>query len=281
MSQAGTRAPGRVHEVTSLQNPIVKSIRALGDKKERDASGLFLAEGLKLAIDALEGGWRIRTLVFAKTALGNPLVEKTAARARASGGDLLEVSAKVLEAVTRRDNPQSVVAVVEQRWTPLERLEAGQGDVVVALDRVRDPGNLGTVIRTADAVGAKGVVLVGESTDAFGLEAVRATMGSIFAVPLSRASEKAFLDWRKGFPGLVVGTHLKGDVDYRRIPTRNRPVLLLMGNEAQGLPDALSAACDMLAKIPQAGRADSLNLAVATAVMLFELRRDRLTLEGA
>ncbi|HEV7255963.1 MAG TPA: RNA methyltransferase [Mesorhizobium sp.] len=281
MSEARTRAPGRVHEATSLQNPIVKSIRALANKRDRDESGLFLAEGLKLAIEALDAGWRIRTLVFAKTALGNPLLEKTAARARAAGGDLLEVSGKVLEAVTRRENPQNVVAVVEQRWTPLEKLGAGEGDVVVALDRVRDPGNLGTVIRTADAVGAKGVVLVGESTDAFGLEAVRATMGSIFAVPLFRAGEKAFLDWRRGFGGLVVGTHLRGDTDYRKIPAKNRPVLLLMGNESQGLPDSLSNACDVLARIPQAGRADSLNLAVATAVMLFELRRDRLTLEGA
>lgn len=281
MSGGAERLAGRVHEATSLQNPIVKTIRALANKKERDETGLFLAEGLKLAIDALEGGWRVRTLVFAKAALGNRLVETTAARVRASGGDLLEVSAKVLEAITRRDNPQSVVAVVESRWTPLDKLAAQGGDVVVALDRARDPGNLGTVIRTADAAGAKGVVLVGDSTDAFGLEAVRATMGSVFAVPLFRASEAAFLAWRTGFGGLVVGTHLKGDTDYRKIAVGSRPVLLLMGNEAQGLSQTLSETCDVLARIPQAGKADSLNLAVATAVMLFELRRDQLAIAGA
>lgn len=273
-----TRAPGRVHEVTSLANPIVKDIRALAQKKHRDEAEAFLAEGQKLAIDALDGGWTVRTLVFAKAARGNASVEKLAARVVASGGDVLEVSAKVLEAITRRDNPQAVVAVVGQRFAALEQLSPGPGDVIVALDRVRDPGNLGTVIRTADAVGAKAVVLVGETTDAFGIEAVRATMGSVFAVPIARASTEAFLAWRRKFPGLVVGTHLKGAVDFRTVRPGEKPVLLVMGNEQAGLPDALAEACDVLARIPQVGKADSLNLAVATAVMLFELRRDRLAL---
>jgi len=109
---------------------------------------------------------------------------------------------------------------------------------------------------------------------------VRATMGSIFAVPVARAGAEAFLDWRRGFPGLVAGTHLEGAVDYRSVEFRGRPVLLLMGNEQQGLPEALASACDSLLRIPQAGRADSLNLAVATGVMLFEIRRHALTLAG-
>jgi RNA methyltransferase, TrmH family len=274
------QAPGRVHEVSSLQNPIVKNIRALAQKKHRDEEKAFLAEGLKLAIDALDGGWAVKTLIFAKSARGNALVEKTAARALASGGDVLEVSEKVLEAITRRDNPQNVVSVLKQRTLPLERIEAKPGDVVVALDRVRDPGNLGTVIRTADAVGAKAVVLVGETTDPFGLEAVRATMGSLFAVPLVRASEESFIAWRGRVAFRTLGTHLKGTTDFRKLPKDGRPTLLLMGNEAQGLNEALSGACDLLTRIPQIGQADSLNLAVATGVMLFELRRDALTLDG-
>lgn len=274
------RAGGRVHEVTSLANPIVKDIRALALKKHRDAEKAFLAEGLKLVIDALDGGWTVKTFVFAKSGRGNPLVEKTAARVKAGGGDVLEVTAKILEAITRRDNPQAVAAVIGQKWLPLEKVAAAPGDVVVALDRVRDPGNLGTVIRTADAVGAKAVVLVGESTDPWGLEAVRATMGSVFAVPLARASADEFLLWRRTWDGVTVGTHLKGAVDFRTIKPGNKPVLLLMGNEQQGLPDQLAQACDVLARIPQAGRADSLNLAVATGIMLWELRRDRLSLDA-
>jgi len=280
MSEHEKRRPvGRVKEVTSLSNPLVKDIKALALKKFRDQNNAFMAEGLKLVIDALDLGWEIRTLIFAKAGRGNAAVEKVAARTVAAGGDVLEVSEKVLSSITRRDNPQMVVGVFTQRLVPLKDIRPASGDVWVALDRVRDPGNLGTVIRTVDAVGAKGVILVGDTTDPFSLETVRATMGSIFAVPVARASVEAFLAWRKGFPGLVAGTHLKGAVDYRSVDFSGKPVLLLMGNEQQGLPDDLAASCDRLLRIPQAGRADSLNLAVATGVMLFEIRRDALRLE--
>lgn len=270
---------GQVKEVTSLANPIVKDLRSLALKKFRDQQGVFLAEGLKLVIDALEQDWRIKTLVFAKSGKGNKTVEQVAARTFAKGGLVLEVTEKVISAITRRDNPQMVAGVFEQQYHQLAGLKPKGNDVYVALDRVRDPGNLGTVIRTADAVGAKGVILIGDTTDPYSLETVRATMGSVFSVPLYRASEADFLNWRKGFSGLVVGTHLKGAVDYRTIPYANKPVILIMGNEQQGLPDSLAGACDKLARIPQAGRANSLNLAIATGVMLYEIRREALTLD--
>lgn len=273
------RVVGQVKEVTSLANPLVKDIKALALKKFRDSQNAFMAEGLKLIIDALDLGWQIKTLVFAKAGRGNQAVEKVAARTVAAGGMVLEVSEKVLSAITRRDNPQMVVGVFSQKYMTLKDVRPKNGDVWVALDRVRDPGNLGTVLRTVDAVGAKGVILIGDTTDPFSLETVRATMGSVFAVPVAKATPDAFLSWRKGFPGLVVGTHLKGAVDYRSVDFSNRPVLLLMGNEQQGLPDDLAASCDRLLLIPQAGRVDSLNLAVATGVMLFEIRRGALTLE--
>ena len=280
MNERRSGAPGSVKEVTSLSNPLVKDIKALALKKFRDQQSAFLAEGLKLIIDALDLGWSIKTLVFAKSAIGQPLVEKVAARTVAAGGLVLEVSEKVLTAITRRDNPQMVVGVFAQRYMPLKDVRPTGNDVWVALDRVRDPGNLGTVIRTADAVGAKGIILVGETTDPFSIETVRATMGSVFAVPVVKSSPEAFLAWRRTFPGLVVGTHLKGAVDYRSIDYSSKPVLLLMGNEQQGLPDGLAESCDRLLRIPQAGRADSLNLAVATGVMLFEIRRNALTLNA-
>ena len=273
------RAVGQVKEVTSLANPLVKDIKALALKKFRDQQHAFMAEGLKLVIDALDLGWSIRTLVFAKAGRGNPAAEKVAARTVAAGGTVLEVSEKVLSAITRRDNPQMVVGVFSQKYLPLKDIRPGGGDVWVALDRVRDPGNLGTIIRTVDAVGAKGVILVGDTTDPFSIETVRATMGSVFAVPVAKAGVEAFLAWRKNFPGFVAGTHLKGAVDYRSVDFAGAPVLLLMGNEQQGLPDDLAESCDRLLRIPQAGRADSLNLAVATGIMLFEIRRGALKLE--
>lgn len=279
MNERHAGAPGQVKEVTSLANPLVKDIKALALKKFRDQQNAFMAEGLKLVIDALDLGWQIRTLVFAKAGRGNAAVEKVAARTVAAGGTVLEVSEKVLVAITRRDNPQMVVGVFSQKFLALKDIRAQSDDVWVALDRVRDPGNLGTVIRTVDAVGARGVILVGDTTDPFSVETVRATMGSIFAVPVVKATTEAFLAWRGGFSGLVAGTHLKGAVDYRSVDFSRGPVLLMMGNEQQGLPDNLAASCDRLLRIPQAGRADSLNLAVATGIMLFEIRRTALKLE--
>ncbi|ACE89429.1 rRNA methylase protein [Rhizobium etli CIAT 652] len=274
----GPRRVGQVKEVTSLANPIIKDIKALTNKKSREESGTFLAEGLKLVIDAIELGWTIRTLVYAKAAKGKPLVEQMAAKTVASGGLVLEVSEKVIGSITRRENPQMVVGIFDQRWKPLKDIRPREGETWVALDRVRDPGNLGTIIRTADAAGASGVILVGEATDPFSLETVRATMGSVFAVPVARATPEEFLAWRKSAGVSVVATHLAGAVDYRTIDYRKKPVVLLMGNEQSGLPEQLAKEADALARIPQQGRADSLNLAVATAVMLFEARRHLLSL---
>lgn len=270
---------GQVKEVTSLANPIIKDIKALSQKKHREGTGHFMAEGLKLVLDALDAGWHIDTLIYAKAAKGKPLVDKAAARTVASGGLVLEVSEKVLSSITRRDNPQSVVGIFRARWMPIADVRPKVGETWIALDRVRDPGNLGTIIRTADAAGASGVILIGETTDPFALETVRATMGSVFAVPLVRASAAEFLRWQRGAGVTVVATHLKGAVDYRKPDYTRKPTVLLMGNEQAGLPDDLAAAADVRVRIPQQGRADSLNLAVATAVMLFEARRHLLTLE--
>ena len=264
---------GQVKEITSLSNPVIKDIRALSQKKNRDRSSSFMAEGLKLIIDALEQDWHINTLVYAKAAKANPGVEQAAAKTVALGGLVLEVNEKVLSAITRRDNPQMVCGIFEQRYASLGSLKAHENQTFVALDRVRDPGNLGTIIRTADAAGASGVILVDETTDPFSLETIRATMGSIFAVPLARADADTFLDWCGRQDADVVGTHLDGAIDYRAIDYRRRATILLMGNEQAGLPEALAERCDSLALIPQAGRADSLNLAVATGIMLYEARR--------
>ncbi|MFD1329073.1 TrmH family RNA methyltransferase [Mycoplana ramosa] len=275
----GPHRVGQVKEVTSLANPIVKDIKALAQKKARDETRSFIAEGLKLVIDALELGWTIRTLVYAKAAKGKPQVEQVAAKTFAKGGLVLEVSEKVMSTITRRDNPQMVIGVFEQRYSSLKDFRPKVGETYVALDRVRDPGNLGTIFRTADAAGASGVILVGETTDPFSLETVRATMGSVFAMPVAKTSVSDFLRWKKETGVKLVATHLAGAVDYRTIDYRKQPVVLLMGNEQAGIPEELAHEADALARIPQAGRADSLNLAIATGVMLFEARRHILSLD--
>lgn len=275
--------PGRVDEISAVSNPRVKAIRALAQKKHREREGLFLAEGLKLVTDALEGGWRIQTLVRGRPApdgqdMGDRL-DSVAASVRARGGEVIIASEKVLSAIARRDNAQRAIAVVVQRSVALAEVKPDPGVLWLALDRVRDPGNLGTCLRTADALGAAGVVLVGETTDPFGLEAVRASMGSVFHTPVVQAGEADFIrhcaDWRAA-GGQVVGTHLAGAVDHRTVDYASAPQILVMGNEQQGLTDALAAACSALVRIAMDGQADSLNLAVATGIVLFEAQRHTL-----
>lgn len=272
------RRPGGVKEITSVANPIIKELRTLTSKRDRAASGAFLSEGLGFVEEALQRGWPVRTLVHAIALRADRRVREAAAQTRSAGGQVLEVSEAVLSAITRRDNPQPVLGVFEQRWCPLDSLKPRKNETLVALDRVRDPGNLGTIIRTADAAGASGVILIGECTDPFALEAVRATMGSLLAMPLTKCSEDEFFAWHKGSDAQVIATHLRGAVDYRQVDYARKPVVLLMGNEQSGLPDRLADAADQRVRIPQQGSAESLNLAIATAVMLYEARRHLLTL---
>jgi TrmH family RNA methyltransferase len=270
-------APQAPTVVTSLTNPLVKDIRALALKKERERTGLFIAEGLKLVMDALEAGWTLTALVAGTKVADHPATRQAIRVGLASGARVIEVSDEVLEKIARRDNPQTVIGVFEQRFTPLAALDPRRQTTLVALEGVKDPGNLGTVIRTADAAGASAVVLVGETTDPFGVEAVRATMGSIFAVPIVRASMDDMFAYAKRHKLPVVGTHLKGAIDHREVGWRE-PGILLMGNEKAGLPEDAAARCDALVKIAMSGQADSLNLSIATAIVLFEARRAHLKL---
>jgi TrmH family RNA methyltransferase len=254
--------------ITSLSNATVKAVRALHLKKERDETGLFVAEGLKNVTEGVETGRAPKILLYGPEAAEHPLLKKAAAATKAGGGEVIEVTQEILAKVSRRDNPQAVVGVFAQDFQPLAQVVPGPAKCVVALHRVRDPGNLGTIVRTADAAGCGAVILVGECCDPYSVEAVRATMGSIFAVPIVRASEAEFAAWRAGWAGSVVGTLLSATVDHRAADYQ-APVMVLMGNEQQGLPPEMAALCDVNVKIPMRGRADSLNLSVATGIMIY------------
>jgi TrmH family RNA methyltransferase len=260
---------GRVsaRAVTSLTNPTVKAVRALHLRKERDETGLFVAEGLKNVTEGVELGHAPKILLYGRDG-DHPLLKQAIAATLAGHGEVIEVTQEILAKVSRRDNPQAVVGVFAQTFRPLAEIDPTAAPCFVALHRVRDPGNLGTIVRTADAAGCGGVILVGECCDPYSVEAVRATMGSIFAVPLTRASEAEFAAWRGGWPGSVVGTLLSAAVDHRAADYR-KPALVLMGNEQQGLPPEMAGLCDVTVKIPMRGRADSLNLSVATGIMIY------------
>jgi RNA methyltransferase, TrmH family len=262
--------------ITSLTNDRIKFIRSLDMRKVRKESGLFVAEGVSILITAREHGANPETLVYLAGSAEQGLARGLVHGALAAGAECLEVSSQVLGKLAEKDNPQTMMGVFRQRWAapPAANTMANtETDCAVwlALEEVRDPGNLGTIMRTADAVGAAGVILVGTCCDPFQREAVRATMGSIFAVPLVRMDGPSFLALAQTWPGTVAGTHLEGRQDFRRATYRG-PTLIVMGGEGPGLSRTLTDACTDLVKIPMAGQLDSLNLAIATALMLYQVR---------
>ena len=261
-------APSR--QVTSLTNPLVKAVRALHQGKTRDETGQFVAEGLKFILEALELGKFPEILLHGPEAAGHPLLERARKATQEAGGQVIEVTRDILAKVSRRDNPQAVIGVFRQVFAGLDDLDPAAARGWVALHRVRDPGNLGTVIRTADAAGCGAVILVGECCDPYSVEAVRATMGSIFALPLVQVDEAEFAAWRARWPGSVVGTLLSAAVSHAEADYRD-PTLILLGNEQQGLPPDMAALCDVNVKIPMRGRADSLNLSVAAGIMIYAI----------
>lgn len=254
--------------ITSAANPAVKRLKALvQQKKEREAEGVFVVEGFRHVSEGCGGGFTLDTLAYSERAAGD-----AKALMQQHKADYLELTDDLLSRITGRDNTQPMLAVFKQRFTPLEALQQG---CWVVLEGIRDPGNLGTIIRTCDAVKADGVMLVGDTCDPYAPETVRATMGSFARVQIARAKPAEFLSFRKGWKGRVVGTHLATDTDYRKADY-SLPLLVLMGSEAAGLSDGLAKACDTLVKIPMRGGTESLNLAVSTGVMLYEIFRNKL-----
>ncbi|MEQ9333438.1 RNA methyltransferase [Thalassobaculum sp.] len=254
--------------ISSAANPEIKALRALESKKGRSEQGAFLSEGLRHVVEAVRRGWRVRRLVLSESAGSGALLREAIEGCRAGGGRVLTVTDELMTRVARRDNAQSVIAVIEQRWAPLDTVRAGPGVTWLALEGIRDPGNLGSIVRSADAFGVAGIILIGHTVDPYSTEAVRASMGSIVNVPLVRLDEHGYLDWHPGWGGRTVGTHLAAS-DRPESITRGPPTLLVMGNEQSGLPERIAVTCNHLVRIPMRVGADSLNLAAATAIMLF------------
>ena len=267
---------GELRAITSLQNERVKLMRSLEMRKVRRETGLFVAEGASVLVTARDAGWVPKTLAFLAGSAQSGVARALLQWAQAAGAECLEVSEAVLAKLAAKDNPQTMLAVFEQRWAN-EPGPAAVADSAVwlALEAVRDPGNLGTIVRTCDAVGAAGVILVGNCVDPYAREAVRASMGSIFDVPVVRMAPGRFATWSRTWRGDIVGTQPAAREDFRKA-AYGHPTLLLMGSEGPGLSPELAAMCTRLVRIPMAGRLDSLNLAVATALVLYEIRRERL-----
>lgn len=265
--------------ITSSSNPRVKQVRALAQRKHREAAGLCVAEGIFHAGEAYASG-DVAYLVYAPDLLISPFGRELVDRASASGTPVYSVSSAIMNAIAGKENPQGLLAVVRQRRTLLESLRPDTHPWLVAVVAPQDPGNTGTILRTIDAVGASGLLLLDGGVDVYHPAAIRASMGAVFHLPVAAASFAAFAEWARRNGYRVYGTSARADVDYRSAGY-SRPLVLLMGSEREGLSAEQTAVCDTLIRLPMHGHAGSLNLAVATGVFLYAIYDRSAPIEAA
>ena len=262
--------------IASLTNAKVKRIRAFLRRKEREQTGLFFVEGIRIVTEAAQTSARIDTLIVAPDLLKSDHALAFVAAERGRGTPVLEVTREVFQSISAKEGPQGLGAVVQQHWQTLGDIDWPALGALgwVALDAAQDPGNIGTILRTCDAVGIAGLILLSNSADPYEPSAVRASMGAVFTQRLVRATWEEFANWKQQHHVPLVGTSGGAAQDYRAV-AYPAPLVLLMGSEREGLSPAQQAACDLLVRIPMVGRSDSLNLAVATAIVLYEVFNQR------
>src|SRR5436190_4497879 len=257
-------------QVTAFSNSTVKLLRSLRDKKVRREEGLFLAEGLRILAEARDCG-RLPEIIAYAAGNAHPLAVEIIVAAAAEGADIIETTPDILSKMSGKDNPQAILGAYRQPDTSLAAIDRSSSPLWIVAQALRDPGNIGTILRTGDATAAGGLILIDDSADPYSVEAVRASMGAIFTQAVATARWEEFVPWLRSGRGQLVGSSLNTANDYLDAKYE-QPCFLLIGNESQGLPASYEAECDLLVKMPMLGRADSLNAAVAAAVMAFQLR---------
>jgi RNA methyltransferase, TrmH family len=273
--------------ITSRTNPKIKFVRALRQRKAREESGVFLVEGIRHVGEAVQAARdrshpgpqpQIEQILYAPQLLTSDFARQLVAEEEARGVPCYPTSPEVFAALAEKENPQGLIAVVRQPSLALSDLDPQRFPWGVALVQPQDPGNLGSILRTIDAVGASGLILLDSSVDAYHPSAVRASMGTIFWYPVVSASFEAFASWARQHGYHVFGTSARGAVDYREVPAYPVPRLLLMGSEREGLSARHMEVCELLVRLPMLGRASSLNLGVATGVFLYAMLGAKLQL---
>ena len=251
--------------IVSLSNPLVKQARALHQKKARLESGTFLVEGIHHVGQAVEAGWDVESILYAPELLtstfGRELIGSQESRAQA-------VSAQVMESLAEKDNPQGILAIVRQKQNGLEDGFPVQNIQCAALVSPQDPGNVGTTLRTLDAVGADALFLLDGGVELYHPTVVRSSMGTIFWKPVIQTSFESFITWARRSGYQLIGTSAHGDVEYQTFVPQV-PWILVLGNEQKGLSPSQTEACDVAVSLPMRGKVSSLNLAVAAGVLLY------------
>jgi len=245
----------------------------LGDRKARSQQGLFLVEGVRIVLEAIQQRADIEYLVISPELIkSEKAVDWIEPFQKQHPEKVILVTPDVFRSLSHKDGPQGVAAIIHQKWSNLADIRPEVCDCWVALDEVADPGNLGTIMRTIDGAGARGLILLDQSTDPYDPTALRGSMGAIFSVPIVKSSFDEFAAWVRQNKIQVIGSSDHGDQDYHHIEYPN-PLVLLMGSERQGLDQKHFDLCHRIASIPMRGRSDSLNLAVATGILLYEIER--------
>ncbi|MFW6695871.1 TrmH family RNA methyltransferase [Streptomyces sp. MAR4 CNX-425] len=259
--------------ISSAANPLAKRVKLLANRKHRRREGAFVVEGLQPVWCAVEAGWEIETLLVAPELLAGRAAQHMVDEQERAGVSVARFSTDLFTRLVDRDGPGGVAAVLRTRAGGLGGLRTGAGAVFAALYRIANPGNLGTIIRTVDAVGGAGVILVGDSVDPYAPAAVKASMGSLFAVDVAHTpNAAAFFDWAAQHGIDVLATSGNADDDHWNT-AYEPPLALLFGSEREGLPDELLDRASRRLRIPMQGTVDSLNIGVAASIMLYETRR--------
>jgi TrmH family RNA methyltransferase len=256
--------------ITGRNNDTIKQIRALQQRKERERTGVFFIEGIRIVVEAIQQHIPLEMIVVAPDLLSSQLAQDLVQKQKAQGIQYLEVTAEVFKRISTKENPQGLGAIVRQRWEQLEESKPDKLLCWTALYKIQDPGNLGTIIRTSDATGGAGIILLDNTVDPYDITSVRASMGAIFSQKLIRTNFADLRAWKQKHHYILVGTADSAAQEYRSVDYR-QPLILLMGSEPAGLPELYQQACDVMVKLPMVGRSDSLNLAVATGVVLYEI----------
>ncbi len=249
--------------ISSLSNPLVKRARALRQRKGRSDSGLFIVEGLHPVGEALEAGWDVDTILYAPDVLTSTFGSALLA---AHPEKLKAVSTEVMESLADKENPQGILAIVQQRHEALADLPGIRRSV--ALVSPQDPGNVGTILRTMDAVDAEVLLLLDGGVDPYHPTSVRASMGAIFWKRIAQGSFADLVDWSRGRGVQRIGTSAHAPTDYREFKPVG-PWVLILGSEQKGLSPEQLAACNTAVSLPMRGRASSLNLAVSAGILLY------------
>jgi len=261
-------------DITSTANPRVKAAAGLRDRRTRDARGLTLVDGAREIRRALAAGIQV-TELFRNPALAVSDDARAALGAAAAAGIVpTTVGPAVFERIAFGDRSDGLVAVVRTPATTLDRLVLPARPLVVVAEAVEKPGNLGAMLRSADGAGVDALVAADPRTDLFNPNAIRASLGTIFSVPLASATTAATIDWLRAAGIAIVLARVDGSVPYDTVDYRG-PVAIVLGSEALGLGDAWSGPAGAAVRLPMLGIADSLNVSAAAAILLYEDRRQR------